>query len=322
MKVQSVIYSKEAPNLGFGTMWIKPLPSNKVVANIFDGSWKEIVTGSSNYNELENKPRINNIELNGNLSLEDLGIPDSTKFVDLESNQSINGRKSFNNSIYLYGKQNSNSALILERSNNVYRICPITNPSDPEDISLTLLEPGLGSINLLGTNESNTAKSPSSIYIMSYDSRLKKASSLEEQQNYLNKYKGIAIFSPDDEGNTSLVFSADTDTQVRNSTPSQIAEFSGFDGIAISSPCNKFTEDTSWYDKTALVIKWDKSTETGTICQHYVSEEHTVGNYKDVNLNIKGVLKVNDVEVVNKTTFDETIGNISTILDNINGEEI
>lgn len=74
MKIQSVIYSKEAPNLGSGTMWLKPLSSNKVVAHIFDGGWKEIVAESPNYNVLYNKPKINNVELKGNLSLDDLGI--------------------------------------------------------------------------------------------------------------------------------------------------------------------------------------------------------------------------------------------------------
>ena len=332
MKVQSVIYSKEAPNLGFGTMWIKPLPSNKVIAHIFDGSWKEIAAGSSNYNELENKPRINNVELKGNLSLEDLGIPDSTKFVDLESNQDIEGTKSFLDSIHLfnslafYGSKRSNSILMLERQRvsgmDVFSIYPFTNPINPENVVLTILNPGLGNISIGGTDNGDDNSYPSSVHILAIDSKLSVAKSLEDQQPYLNRYKEIGIVSPDNEGSTSLVFSADHDATLRNSTPSQIAEFSGFDGIAISSPCNKFTEDKSWYDKTALVIKWDKSSETGTICQHYVPEDHTVGNYKDVNINIKGVLKVNDVEVVNKTTFDETIGNISTILDNINGEEI
>ena len=41
------------------------------------GKWREVTTGSggsSNYNELENKPKINDIELSGNKTFEDLGI--------------------------------------------------------------------------------------------------------------------------------------------------------------------------------------------------------------------------------------------------------
>lgn len=54
--------------------------------------------GTSNYNELENKPKINNVELSGNKSLTDLGIDLSTKQDTLVSGTNI---KTINNNSLL-----------------------------------------------------------------------------------------------------------------------------------------------------------------------------------------------------------------------------
>ena len=44
--------------------------------------WNNASTGTSDYNDLENKPKINGVELSGNKSLTDLGITISTNIVD------------------------------------------------------------------------------------------------------------------------------------------------------------------------------------------------------------------------------------------------
>lgn len=62
------------------------------------GSGNIEIEGVTNYNELENKPKINNVELSGNKSLNDLGIDLSSKQDTLESGTNI---KTINNNSLL-----------------------------------------------------------------------------------------------------------------------------------------------------------------------------------------------------------------------------
>lgn len=77
MIIRDIIFSTNPPAIPY-VLWIKAGTNNINTLHIYDGGWKQIGTSSgeeiSNYNNLENKPKINNVVLEGNLSLKDLGI--------------------------------------------------------------------------------------------------------------------------------------------------------------------------------------------------------------------------------------------------------
>lgn len=78
MIIRDIIFSTNPPATPY-VLWVKAGANNVNTLYIYDGGWRKIGTssgegGTSDYNELENKPKINNIVLEGNLSLEDLGI--------------------------------------------------------------------------------------------------------------------------------------------------------------------------------------------------------------------------------------------------------
>lgn len=78
MIIRDIIFSTNPPATPY-VLWIKAGANNVNTLYIYDGGWRKIGTssgegGTSDYTDLENKPKINNIVLEGNLSLEDLGI--------------------------------------------------------------------------------------------------------------------------------------------------------------------------------------------------------------------------------------------------------
>ncbi len=78
MIIRDIIFSTNPPATPY-VLWIKAGANNVNTLYIYDGGWRKIGTssgegGTSDYTDLENKPKINNIVLDGNLSLEDLGI--------------------------------------------------------------------------------------------------------------------------------------------------------------------------------------------------------------------------------------------------------
>lgn len=78
MIIRDIIFSTNPPATTY-VLWVKAGANNVNTLHIYDGGWKKIGTssgegGTSDYTDLENKPKINNIVLEGNLSLEDLGI--------------------------------------------------------------------------------------------------------------------------------------------------------------------------------------------------------------------------------------------------------
>lgn len=86
MIIRDIIFSTTPPAL-HNVLWIKAGDNNINTLYVYDGGWKKIGTssgeGTSDYNDLENKPKINNVVLEGNLSLEELGIiiPDLKNYV-------------------------------------------------------------------------------------------------------------------------------------------------------------------------------------------------------------------------------------------------
>lgn len=86
MIIRDIVFSTTPPAL-HNVLWIKAGDNNINTLYVYDGGWRKIGTssgeGTSNYNDLENKPKINNIVLEGNLSLEELGIiiPDLKNYV-------------------------------------------------------------------------------------------------------------------------------------------------------------------------------------------------------------------------------------------------
>lgn len=86
MIIRDIVFSTTPPAL-HNVLWIKAGDNNINTLHVYDGGWREIGTssgeGTSNYNDLENKPKINNVVLEGNLSLEELGIiiPDLKNYV-------------------------------------------------------------------------------------------------------------------------------------------------------------------------------------------------------------------------------------------------
>lgn len=86
MIIRDIVFSTTPPVL-HNVLWIKAGDNNINTLYVYDGGWRKIGTssgeGTSNYNDLENKPKINNVILEGNLSLEELGIiiPDLKNYV-------------------------------------------------------------------------------------------------------------------------------------------------------------------------------------------------------------------------------------------------
>lgn len=73
-----------------------------------DGTYKKMIDigGTSDYTELKNKPSINDMELNGNKTLEELGIPLKTSELENDSN--------FINVISLEGKDDKTNPWVIE----------------------------------------------------------------------------------------------------------------------------------------------------------------------------------------------------------------
>lgn len=86
MIIRDIVFSTNPPATPY-VLWIKAGANNINTPHIYDGGWRKIGTisggGTSDYNDLENKPKINNVVLEGNLSLEELGIiiPDLKNYV-------------------------------------------------------------------------------------------------------------------------------------------------------------------------------------------------------------------------------------------------
>ena len=86
MIIRDIIFSTNPPATPY-VLWVKAGVNNINTLHIYDGGWRKIGTssggGTSDYNDLENKPKINNVVLEGNLSLEELGIiiPDLKNYV-------------------------------------------------------------------------------------------------------------------------------------------------------------------------------------------------------------------------------------------------
>lgn len=86
MIIRDIVFSTNPPATPY-VLWIKAGANNINTLHIYDGGWREIGTssggGTSDYNDLENKPKINNVVLEGNLSLKELGIiiPDLKNYV-------------------------------------------------------------------------------------------------------------------------------------------------------------------------------------------------------------------------------------------------
>lgn len=86
MIIRDIIFSTNPPATPY-VLWVKAGANNINTLHIYDGGWRKIGTssggGTSDYTDLENKPKINNIVLDGNLSLEELGIiiPDLKNYV-------------------------------------------------------------------------------------------------------------------------------------------------------------------------------------------------------------------------------------------------
>ena len=90
MIIRDIIFSTTPPAL-HNVLWIKAGDNNINTLYVYDGGWRKIGIssggGTSDYNDLENKPRINDVVLEGNLTLQELGIilPDLSKYVTEES---------------------------------------------------------------------------------------------------------------------------------------------------------------------------------------------------------------------------------------------
>lgn len=86
MIIRDIIFSTNPPATPY-VLWVKAGANNINTLHIYDGGWRKIGIssggGTSDYNDLENKPKINNVVLEGNISLEELGIiiPDLKNYV-------------------------------------------------------------------------------------------------------------------------------------------------------------------------------------------------------------------------------------------------
>lgn len=67
---------------GVATITITKKDGTQEIVEIYDGDAGE-ASGTANYEELENKPKINDVELNGNKTLEELGIQPKGDYVKL-----------------------------------------------------------------------------------------------------------------------------------------------------------------------------------------------------------------------------------------------
>lgn len=91
MIIRDIIFSTNPPATPY-VLWVKAGANNINTLYVYDGGWRKIGTssgegGTSDYTDLENKPKINNVVLDGNLSLEDLGIiiPNLENYVTKEA---------------------------------------------------------------------------------------------------------------------------------------------------------------------------------------------------------------------------------------------
>ena len=91
MIIRDIIFSTNPPATPY-VLWVKAGANNINTLHVYDGGWRKIGTssgegGTSDYTDLENKPKINNVVLDGNLSLEDLGIiiPNLENYVTKEA---------------------------------------------------------------------------------------------------------------------------------------------------------------------------------------------------------------------------------------------
>lgn len=86
MIIRDIIFSTNPPATPY-VLWVKAGANNINTLHIYDEGWRKIGTssggGTSDYNDLENKPKINNVVLEGNLTLNDLGIiiPDLKNYI-------------------------------------------------------------------------------------------------------------------------------------------------------------------------------------------------------------------------------------------------
>lgn len=95
MIIRNIVFSTTPPAM-HNVLWIKAGDNNINTLYIFDGGWRKIGTssgsgegGTTDYSDLDNKPTINGVVLEGDLSLKDLGIilPDLSKYITKESLQ-------------------------------------------------------------------------------------------------------------------------------------------------------------------------------------------------------------------------------------------
>lgn len=89
MVIRDIIFSITPPAL-HNVLWIKAGDNDINDLYVYNGGWRKIGTssgGTSDYNDLENKPRIDNVVLEGNLTLQELGIilPDLSECVTEEA---------------------------------------------------------------------------------------------------------------------------------------------------------------------------------------------------------------------------------------------
>lgn len=122
--------------------------------------------GSSNYNDLENRPMINGFELSGNKTGSELGLIDSAS----ESWQSVNGEFGCFNTFDLSGKEGGNVQLY----------------ASPNDISVATSGIPLNLLAKTYFNESPTVGVADSFENASDDTLITKAQVIEYVQSVLN----------------------------------------------------------------------------------------------------------------------------------------
>ena len=120
----------------------------------------EIDVGSINYNELENKPKINNIELTGNKTLNNLGIQPAGNYA-LESeipDVSSFITKDVNNLTYYTLKTNTGSLIDLEINDTTYVVTLKLKNQDGTIISTDTIDLPLESVVVSGRYDNTTKK--------------------------------------------------------------------------------------------------------------------------------------------------------------------
>ena len=102
-----------------------------------DGSggryWKTVSgggSGTSDYSELSNKPKINDVELNGNKSSADLGLASDSSVVHKAGSETVTGKKTFTGGLSSTGhgatiqgrinEAGDDEGLLIEPANNGY----------------------------------------------------------------------------------------------------------------------------------------------------------------------------------------------------------